>query len=313
MNKVFILLMLTGLLMCQSVLAQQILPLGLRFETVTNYDNAEWRWTPTVTFRLAGPVDSSANITVEYTNPNGVAWVTAKCKLSGSIEAGKNYRFDFCGKDIDASKAINQTGIFKFQIKLNDPLSGANKTLYSGKFTIGKNLYNIDGTPDKNKQFHYFVNNDFRLGYAFLSKSVDEIYAEVWLKNKIMSLPEVNGYLFYNGKQIEEKSPGFPLNLHPKENAKESFGLVELRFWDSMNKPGEYEIKVKRAGEFVRSAKFTIGADGNLVNNNIGREIVSGTDILVPAQILGTSDGIYNKLALKEGIFGNPISNLIAP
>lgn len=304
MNKVFILLMLTGLILCQSALAQKVLPLGLRFETESNQENAEWRWTPTATFRLTGPVDSSANITVEYTNPNGTPWLTARCILPNSIEEGKNYRFDLCGKDLDKSKASNQTGVFKFQIKLNG------KAVYSGKFTIGKNLYNFYNTAEGSKQFYYFVDNDFRLGYVYLSKSVDEIYAEFWLKNKIMSLPGVMGYLFYNGKQIEEKSPSFALNLHPKENNKESFGLISLRFWDSMNKPGEYEIKVKRDGEIVRSAKFTVGADGNLVNNNIGRELVSGTDILVPATILGTSDGTYNKLAWKDGIFGNPISGL---
>jgi hypothetical protein len=313
MNKVFILLILVGLLAVQLVLAQSIKPLGLRFETETNYDNAEWRWTPTVTFRLNGPVDSSANITVEYTNPSGAVWVTARCELPSAIEAGNNYRFDFCGKNIDAGKAINQTGVFKFQIKLSDPLSGANKTLYTGKFTIGKILYNIDGTPEKNKQFHYFVDNDFRLGYAYVNKSSDEIYTEIWLKNKIMNYADLQGYLFYNGKQIEEASPSYPLKLHPKENAKECFELVTLRFPSSMGNAGEYEIKLMRDKKLVRSVKLTVGTDGKLVNNNIGRELVGETDIIVPAQILGTIDGNYNKLAWKDGIFGNPISNLIVP
>jgi hypothetical protein len=75
----------------------------------------------------------------------------------------------------------------------------------------------------------------------------------------------------------------------------------------------EYEIKLMREGKLIRSAKFSVGTDGKLVNNNVGRELLSGTDILVPAQILGTIDGNYNKLAWKDGIFGNPISNLIVP
>jgi hypothetical protein len=316
----------------QTIFAQNILPLGLRFETITNYDNAEWRWTPTATFRLTGPVNSSANITVEYTNPTGTPWVTAKCKLWNAIEAGKNFRFDQCGNDIDASKAINQTGIFKFQIKMSDPLSGTNKTLYTGKFTIGKMLYNINNEPEKNKQFHYFVDNDFRLGYAYVGTWFgdlsNDLYAEFWVKNKIMDYGKLSGYLFYNGKQVSEISPSFMLKLHPKENPKESFELVGLRFqalmekpvsdgWDEWHKvyqsPGEYEIKLMREGKLIRSAKFSVGTDGKLINNNVGRELVGGTDILVPAQILGTIDGNYNKLAWKDGIFGNPISNLIVP
>jgi hypothetical protein len=332
MKKILILAMFLLAISAQSVSAQKILPLGLRFETITNYDNAEWRWTPTATFRLTGPVDSSANITVEYTNPNGTPWVTTRCELPRAIEEGKNYRFDYCGRNIDASKAINQTGVFKFQIKMSDPLSGTNKTLYTGKFTIGKMLYNINNEPEKNKQFHYFVDNDFRLGYAFVGTSYGDtsnvLYGEFWVKNKIMDYGKLSGYLFYNGKQVSDVSPGFPLKLHPKENAKESFELVTLEFralmekpvsdgWDEWHKvyqnPGEYEIKLMREGKLIRSAKFTVGADGKLVNNNVGRELVGGTDILVPAQILGTIDGNYNKLAWKDGIFGNPISNLIVP
>lgn len=330
-NKMIILGIFLLAISVQSVFAQRILPLGLRFETETNYDNAEWRWTPTVTFRLMGPVDSSANITVEYTNPNGTAWVTARCKLYSSIEEGKNFRFDFCGKDIEASKAINQTGVFKFQIKLSDPLSGTNKTLYTGKFTIGKILYNLDGTPDKNKQFHYFVDNDFRLGYAFVSNYIDtdiNLYSEFWVKNKIMNYADINGYLFYNGKQVAEASGSFPLKLHPKENPKECFEIVGLQFPVLMEKSesatdggqfkvyqnaGEYEVKLMRDKKLIRSIKFSVGKDGKLVSNNVGKEVIGDAGILVPAQILGTIDGNYNKLAWKEGIFGNPISNLIVP
>jgi hypothetical protein len=311
--------------------AQEILPLGLRFVTETNYDNAEWRWTPQVTFRLTGPVESSANITVEYSLPNGSPWVTARCQLHRAIAADANFRFDYCGKDIDASKALNQTGVYKFQIKMSDPLSGTAKTLYSGKINVGRMLYNPDGSPEKNKQFHYYVDNDFRLGYAYVGTwagdSSNDLYAEFWVKNKIMDYSAVTGFLFYNGKQIAETSPGFPLQLYPKENPKESYELVTLQFPILMDKPeadfgdrfkvyenpGDYEIKLMRDKKVIRSAKFSVGADGKLVNNNIGREIVKGTDILVPVQVLGTIDGNYNKMAWKEGIFGNPISNLIVP
>ncbi len=311
MNKLFILLMLLGLLTVQSAFGQSIRPLGLTFETTTHYDEAEWKWTPIVSFRVLGPIEGGSQISVDFTSPTGKV-VTAKCETYPVI-AGENRRIDQCGRNLEFAKATNQTGVFSFQIKLGNALNGTNKVLYAGKFTIGKILYNLDGTPDKNKQFHYFVDNDFRLGYSYIDKSVDEIYAEVWLKNKIMSLPGLTGYLFYNGKQIEEVSPSFPLKLHPKENAKECFELVSLRFPSSMENPGEYEIKLMRDKKLIRSVKFTVGADGKLVNNNIGRDLVGGTDILAPAQILGTSDGTYNKLAWKEGIFGNPISNLIVP
>ncbi len=307
MRKILILTVFLVCLSIQTVSAQSIRPLGLTIETVANFDNAEWRWTPMIGFRLVGPVESGNKIVADFTLPNGSPFVTLKCDAP-RIEADESSRVGFCGfNNPEAAKAINQTGIFGFQIKLND------KVLYSGKFKVGKNLYNFYGTPDKNKQFYYFVDNDFRLGYSFVSKSVDEIYAEVWLKNKIMSLPGMSAYLFKNGKEVEEGTVSFPLNLHAKENNKESYGLVSMRFSSSMESSGEYEIKVKRDSEIVRSVKFTVGADGKLVNNNIGRDLINATDILVPAQILGTSDGTYNKLAWKDGIFGNPISNLIVP
>lgn len=324
--------MLILTVLIQVTFAQSIRPLGLRFETITNYDNPDWRWIPTATFRLNGPVDSTANITVEYLNPNGTPFVTARCKLYNAIPANENFRFDQCGNDIDAAKASSQTGVIKFQIKMSDPLNGGGKTLYSGKFNLGKFLYNPDGTPEKNKQFHYFVDNDFRLGYAYVGTAYgsvsNNLYTEFWLKNRIMNYADITGYLFYNGKQIDEATPSYPLKLFPKENPKEYFELVGVTFAALMDKPeavgfdgtfkvyqnpGEYEVKLMRDKKLVRSIKFSVGAGGKLVNNNIGRELVGGTDIIVPSQILGTSDGTYNKLAWREGIFGNPINNLIVP
>jgi hypothetical protein len=153
------------------------------------------------------------------------------------------------------------------------------------------------------------------------------LYVEFWQKNKLMNR-DLQGYLFFNGKQVSETSPGVPLELNPKENAKESYILTTLKFPVLMEKsesatesgnfkiyqnPGEYEVKFMRDKRLTRSIKFSIGADGKIVQNNIGKELISNVGILVPSQILGTIDGNYNKLAWKDGVWGNPISNLIVP
>ena len=106
--------------------------------------------TPLITFRVFGEVESGSQLSVEYTSSTGKPFLTAKCDTYPQI-AKENRRYDLCGKDLEQAQATNQTGLYSFQIKLGNPLNGTSKVLYSGKFTIGKILYNPDGTPDKNK------------------------------------------------------------------------------------------------------------------------------------------------------------------
>ena len=165
--------------------AQVVGSLGINIETTTHYDEAEWKLTPLITFRVFGEVESGSQLSVEYTSPTGKPFLTAKCDTYPQT-AKENRRYDLCGKDLEQAQATNQTGLYSFQIKLGNPLNGTSKVLYSGKFTIGKILYNPDGTPDKNKQFHYFTDNDWRLQYAYVGTYYGDLsnnlYVEFWVK-----------------------------------------------------------------------------------------------------------------------------------
>ncbi len=74
--------------------------------------------------------------------------------------------------------------------------------------------------------------------------------------------------------------------------------------------PGEYEVKVLRHGRLSRSIKFTVGSDGNLVDNGVAASIGPGAlnFVMVPVAILDDQDGPWDRNAWKtEAIYGNAL------
>ena len=78
--------------------------------------------------------------------------------------------------------------------------------------------------------------------------------------------------------------------------------------------PGEYEIKLLADGHLARLLKFTVAADGTIVDNGIASAIKLGSArIIVPVQVLGTQDGPWDKTAWKTGAYyGNPMTGFTA-
>lgn len=65
--------------------------------------------------------------------------------------------------------------------------------------------------------------------------------------------------------------------------------------------PGEYEVKVLRDGDLARSAKFTVGPDGRLVDNGLTQKNgLGGLAVILPVKVLGTGDGQWNAMAWKS-------------
>jgi len=79
--------------------------------------------------------------------------------------------------------------------------------------------------------------------------------------------------------------------------------------------PGEYEIKMLYKGHLVRSMKFAVDAEGKLVDNGIATSNKLGNNrVIVPVQVLGDSDGQWDKLAWKtDAFYGNPLTGFTAP
>ena len=78
--------------------------------------------------------------------------------------------------------------------------------------------------------------------------------------------------------------------------------------------PGDYEIKILYKGHLVRSIKFAVDSDGKIVDNGIGSANKVGNDrVIVPVQVLGDSDGQWDKNAWKtDAFYGNPLSGFTA-
>ncbi|PYS58264.1 MAG: hypothetical protein DMF74_24205 [Acidobacteria bacterium] len=64
----------------------------------------------------------------------------------------------------------------------------------------------------------------------------------------------------------------------------------------------------------VRSIKFAVDADGKITDNGIATSNKFGNNrIIVPVQVLGDSDGQWDKNAWKtDAFYGNPLTGFSA-
>jgi len=74
--------------------------------------------------------------------------------------------------------------------------------------------------------------------------------------------------------------------------------------------PGDYEVKIIYKGHLVRSIKFAVDAEGKIVDNGIATANKLGNNrVIVPVQVLGDSDGQWDKNAWKtDAFYGNPLT-----
>ncbi len=306
--------------------------LGVVFHLKPHFNKPEWTWTPQMRFKVSGPIASSNVITVEYTYPNGRPFAKVECENVSATGETEFLTINDCGYRLEDNVATNQTGVFGFSIKLSDSLAGTNKVLFGGKFTVGKQLYNPDKLPAKTKQFYYYVDQDWRLpvGYVgtWFGDTSNDVYAEVWIKKNIVDQSKINGYLYFNGKQVSEASAGIPLQATPPETPAWEYHQLQLKFraitekppsdgwdgwWKTYENPGNYEIKVLRDGKLIRSLKFVIGADGKPTHNDAAKNIGLKLGSLVPVNVID-GDGTWRKDAWKtEALFGNPLTGFAAP
>lgn len=79
--------------------------------------------------------------------------------------------------------------------------------------------------------------------------------------------------------------------------------------------PGEYEVKILRGGHLARTMKFNVDPDGHITDNGIAKNFNLGIErIIEPVQVLGDSDGAWNKTAWKtDAFYGNPVPGFTAP
>jgi hypothetical protein len=332
---------MSALLFCISILVQQIsAQVSIRnydttFRAYPQRDKPHWGWTPVVNFKLNGPVAESAIATVEYSLPDGKPWFSMDCELQS--KENKVVKTEDCGQNKNETKTTFLTGSFGYKIKLTDEVEGTNQVLQTGKIKIGKFLYNPANQPEFNKQFYYYLDNDWRLPIGFVFAQTDysgeyqELIVSMWFKGKEAENADYAGFLFFNGKKIETYTASTDyvseraVETNPFEYHRRAIKIsvnLSCEYPDVhqhkgpklKDNPGEYELKVTHKGKLVRSVKFTIGKDGFPVDNGIAKNSNLGNNmIIVPVSVLGTLDGTWNKTAWQtEAFWGNTLKGFTA-
>lgn len=299
-----------------------------------------YSWVPQVQFDVLGPLTNGSKIYVEFDMPDGKPWVKYDM-YTPSLEDDvlDTIKMESWSDDAWEKKAILNEGVFPFRIKVNE--GGKETTLFAGKFKVGTYLLD-QKIPDYKGKKDFYVDYDWHLplAYVWLNPRMDEdvpnLAVQVCLRGAVDS-SKLEGLLLYNGKEVAKQSGstysqqqvytsgadepshrwaiwelGFPLVRG--FNHSQSNNDYSSSFFLDKN-PGEYEIRVVRDGQPTRSIKFTVGADGKIVDNGFARSAnLGGVRMIMPAKVLGTGDGTYNAMAWQtEALFGNPPNGFAVP
>ncbi len=303
----------------------------LRYWKAPDTDNY-WSWMPEMSFIVTGPINTGSAFVIDFTNETGAPWYSVECETP-AIDATRWQKIvtPAITTHIDKSSTL-ATGTFGFTIRLKSELSSTNQTVFSGKFKVAKFHIGNDLPAFKN-QFEYYVDQDWNLpiGYLYFNTAADQnmppLKIAMWFRGELDNT-KLAAYLFYNGKQIastkdQSGSAGYDAagfaNAHEGNTRWErwTFSWGSVRGWNTdtssanntsdiffMNqKPGEYEVKVLRDGDLARSAKFTVGPDGRLVDNGITQKNnLGGLAMILPVKVIGAADGQWDQNAWKAPV-----------
>lgn len=313
-----------------------------------NYD--VWSWVPKMQFRVNGPIASGSQFYVQFSLPTG-PWVKFDCDTN-SIEKGYWWKTECGGRQIPEAQSSTYTGPVTFTIKMRNELQGTDTTMFNGKMKVAKARSNEQGPKAANK-FVYFVDHDWNLpiGYVYLQADsvhgwkMPTFHVSFWVRGDAYKF---DPHLFYQGKEVgkkffegtevgkascqaelennttqyvEESVPqkgkwarvrcDFP-NIRGRNETGEKSSIFGEMFTLAVN-PGEYEFKLLWNNKLARSIKFTV-APGGKFDNGIATNNQLGSDIvIVPVQIIGDQDGVWNKTAWQtEAFYGNPLKGFTA-
>jgi len=307
-----------------------------------NYD--VWSWLPKIKYRVNGPIPSGGQFYVEFNLPTG-PWVKFDCRTE-ETQPGYWWECDCGGRDIGEEKASQYTGSISFAIKLRNELAGTNMTLFNGKAKVEKAKDNEFG-PKAVNHWVYFINHDWNLpiGYVFLSTkdmSLPNLEVAFWVRGEAY---QMDPHVFYQGKEVgrisidgtiagaagcdAEVENNTTHYVEDKLPQKAKWARVVCSFPNVMGSmkekltmlpgqvgnihiigenPGEYEVKILRANKLARSLKFTVAPGGGF-DNSIAKNSKLGRDrVIVPVQIIGDQDGVWDRNAWKDAFYGNPLT-----
>lgn len=300
-----------------------------------------YSWVPQVQFDILGPTTSGSKFYVEFDMPDGKPWIKYNMRTPEiGDDIWETIKMETVSESELEKKAILNEGVFPFRIKVKNALSGTDTVFFSGKIKVGTYLLD-QKIPDYKGKKDFYIDYDWHLPLAYIwlnprdDEHVPQLATQICLRGDV-NADKLEAYLFYNGKQVAKQTAnGNNLSRRLSSAADEPshrWTIWEITFplvrgynqSPSMNdyssqyfldkNPGEYEIKIMRSNQLSRSIKFSVGRDGKIADNGVGKQAkVGGVRMIFPAQILGTADGSYNTAAWRtESLFFNPLAGFIA-
>lgn len=285
-------------------------------------------WVPAIEYRGTGSIASGSRLSVDFTLA-GKPWVSFDCTPERETEDAPTWSATCGGDSIPGGKQATYAGPVAFTIRLRNELQGTNVTLFNGTAKVVM----VPGTKGLGNE-EWYVDEDWRIpfGYVFWEKDSghggDEfLHVAFWVRG---NTPEVEAHLFYQGKDIAKFSKAgngaadWNPNLH-------RWGLIDGEFlgvypnapggdegyaprFGVRNNPGDYEVKVLLLGHLARSIKFKVSANGNVESGVDSANTLGTNRVVVPVQVLGDSNGTWNRNAWKtEAFYGNPLAGFVAP
>lgn len=269
-------------------------------------DKQVWKWTPSIEFRVNGPLAAGTQLYVDY-SIQGKPFVSYKCEDIGEINE-YGYWNTYGGRAADPlrSKASTYTGYVNFTIKAKNPLENTNKVLYTGKFKVGKFAYPWSKHANYKEAYTYYVDYDWALPITFLTCACKEMNVDwvtplssplmcyMWFKGDEQKHKPPTAYLYLNGKKVGDTQEGGAcwekLNAQSWEHSENSYHFYQfifsfvlaqmrpgveqnpraIKLWEN---PGQYEIKVLWEGKLARTAKFTVESDGAIVDGGLSAQL----------------------------------------
>ena len=297
-------------------------------------------WVPKIEFNVYVHRDSEGfDYTAEYLNPDGSLWFSEPLRI-GTYSADKMIKLSSeygTTQQMLETKSTNAVGTYG--VKITHKNTG--ETVFQGKFKVGK----FQPQDAAKNEFDFFVEHDWMLPFGYVgfhhsALNTDsggfEIIPSVWMKGDIDD-DNLEGRVFYQGKQIAStKDGGSGVNDSGDRASQYGIYVKDTHYWKLWNfqfknlrvanggdfnrdyypeatyadeKPGEYTVKILHKGAEVREMKFTIGADGKLVDGGFGKQIfLPNYKIIVPVKVIGASEK-WNQTAWKtDAFYGNPFT-----
>lgn len=259
-------------------------------------------WTPSLEFKVNGPIPDGSLIGVEFSYPGKKSWLKGDCAPGSTLDQQTQFTCDF------RKNGTRYIGVVDFVVTLSNELLGKKLELLHGKAKVGKTAPRIKADA---ASYVYYVDEDWRVPIGYLSTG-RTLELEMYFRGRP---GQVRPHLFSGGKQVAAPENCGAPNFEP---AVFEWWPVKCEFFagnDSIKTlaPGDYEVKVLQNGKLVRTATFKVNAEGSYDNGIATTSKVGTKRVVIPMKQL--VDLVpWDKQAYKTAAFyGNPLTGFAVP